>query len=271
MVIMKSFKMLKEHYERFRKDHKRITKIVAVVMALLVLFQGLRVSASHNEKDVYAASKPVPVEYLQSTAQTGIQGAVAGVYESGRKKDSIERIGTSCEDVIVGQRTKEIEAVGRMDGSIGMEQTRDNLIGRVSANTTQASIMSDNDYYTLLAIVEAEAGGEDLEGRIMVANVILNRVASDRFPNNVYDVVWESVDGMAQFSPTQDGRINTVTISETTVEAVQTAIEGKDLSEGALFFVAKEQANQDCVKWFDSDLRLLFEHGVHTFYTYPDL
>ena len=63
-----------------------------------------------------------------------------------------------------------------------------------------------NDYNVLLKIVEAEAGGEDLIGKIMVANVILNRVNSDRFPNNVTDVVYQK----SQFSPISDGRINTV-------------------------------------------------------------
>ena len=93
---------------------------------------------------------------------------------------------------------------------------------------------------------------------------------SEEFPDNIYDVVWEVSNGMPQFSPTVDGRIHTVTVSDTTVKAVQSAIEGKDLSKGALFFVAKDQANKEYVKWFDEDLKYLFRHGVHTFYTYPD-
>ena len=42
--------------------------------------------------------------------------------------------------------------------------------------------MSDEDYKNLLKIVEAEAGGEDVKGKILVANVIFNRVKIRSFP-----------------------------------------------------------------------------------------
>ena len=41
---------------------------------------------------------------------------------------------------------------------------------------------SDEDYNTLLRIVQAEAGVCDEKGKILVANVIINRVKSPRFP-----------------------------------------------------------------------------------------
>ena len=53
-------------------------------------------------------------------------------------------------------------------------------------------------------------------------------------------------------------------------EAIRQALEGVDYSQGALFFVAKDQADKNNVAWFDSDLKHLFEYGVHDFYTYPD-
>mgnify|MGYP002610956818 CR=1 FL=1 len=55
--------------------------------------------------------------------------------------------------------------------------------------------MSDEDYDTLLRIVEAEAGSEDIKGRVLVANVIMNRVKSEDFPNTVTEVVWDNSDG----------------------------------------------------------------------------
>ena len=59
--------------------------------------------------------------------------------------------------------------------------------------------MSDEDYDTLLRIVEAEAGSEDIKGRVLVANVIMNRVKSEDFPNTVTEVVWDNSDGVPQF------------------------------------------------------------------------
>ena len=56
--------------------------------------------------------------------------------------------------------------------------------------------MSDKDYDALLRIVEAEAGGEDQNGKLLVANVVLNRVNSDVFPDTVWDVVMQESRGL---------------------------------------------------------------------------
>ena len=104
----------------------------------------------------------------------------------------------------------------------------------------------------------------------MVANVIFNRLQSPIFPDSIYDIVWQNTDGTAQFSPTADGRINTVTVSEDTREAVNRAIDGEDYSQGALFFMQEEYSDSDNVSWFKRDLEFLFKHGVHAFYTYPE-
>ena len=84
------------------------------------------------------------------------------------------------------------------------------------------------------------------------------------------DVVWDYSDGVPQFSPTYDGRISEVTVSDDTREAVKQALEGVDYSEGALFFVEKATADKKNVAWFDRELKRLFRYGVHDFYTYPD-
>ena len=116
-----------------------------------------------------------------------------------------------------------------------------------------------NDYNVLLKIVEAEAGGEDLIGKIMVANVILNRVNSDRFPNTITEVVYQK----SQFSPTIDGRIDTVSISQETLTAVERALNGEDYSNGALYFRSVRCSST----WFDNRLTRIAEHGNHIFYT----
>lgn len=271
---MKQWKKVKRLFRRLTKTYRRQLPVAGIILAIVFIFAiGSVAIRGTRETDVYAAAGSKGHENHVSiyAVPSGIAGVITGVLETKPSKDAVERIGTSCEEVIVGQRKRKIESVGTMNAAQAAETAVNNLYHCSNEMSAQATIMSDNDYATLLSIVEAESGGEDIEGRIMVANVILNRVASDRFPDSVYDVVWEVVGGMAQFSPTEDGRISSVTISETTEEAVKKAIEGTDLSEGALFFVAKDQASQDNVKWFESDLKPLFEHGVHSFYTYPDL
>ena len=202
---------------------------------------------------------------------TGIAGVVSGVEESASGRKTVERIGTSCEQVMVGQRIKRIEdRLAEFDVSSSME-SRVNALDETAVTMAQrAAMMSDEDYDTLLHIVEAEAGTEDVKGRILVANVIMNRIKNKEFPDTVTEVVWQNTNGVPQFSPTYDGRINEVTVTDETREAVRQALEGVDYSEGALFFIQKSEAESQNVSWFEKDLKRLFKYGVHEFYTYPD-
>ena len=126
--------------------------------------------------------------------------------------------------------------------------------------------LSDQDYNTLLRIVEAEAGGEDEDGKLLVANVVLNRVNSETFPDTVTAVVMQKEQGVAQFSPTVDGRFQNVRISEETYAAVERALYGEDISQGALYFCARQKANSEKMQWFDRKLTRLFSYGNHEFF-----
>ena len=127
--------------------------------------------------------------------------------------------------------------------------------------------LSERDMELLLRIVEAEAGCEDEDGRLLVANVVLNRMESELFPDSVAEVVLQTSNGVSQFSPVSSGSIWTVEISEETREAVEKALEGEKISQGALFFAARKYADSKRMKWFDEKLDFLFEHGGHDFFT----
>ncbi len=129
-----------------------------------------------------------------------------------------------------------------------------------------AYTLCDEDYDILLRIVEAEAGGEDEDGKLLVANVVLNRMNSEAFPDTVKDVVMQRSSRGAQFSPVASGRIWKVEVSEETITAVQRAIEGEDISQGALYFASRRYANSDSMRWFDRKLTFLFRHGGHEFF-----
>lgn len=126
--------------------------------------------------------------------------------------------------------------------------------------------ITEEDYETLLRIVEAEAGGEDEDGKLLVANVVLNRVAHEKFPDTITEVVFQSGNGTTQFSPVASGRFYRVQISEETVAAVERALSGEDISQGALYFAARRYADADKMKWFDTKLTFLFTHGGHEFF-----
>lgn len=126
--------------------------------------------------------------------------------------------------------------------------------------------LGEEDYDILCRIVEAEAGGEDEDGKLLVANVVLNRMNSEAFPDTVKDVVMQRNGRVTQFSPVASGRIWKVEVSEETIAAVQRAIEGEDISQGALYFASRRYANSDSMRWFDRCLTFLFKHGRHEFF-----
>lgn len=125
---------------------------------------------------------------------------------------------------------------------------------------------SEEDYANLLRIVEAEASGEDETGKLLVANVVLNRVRDEDFPDTITEVIFQKNNGTTQFSPVANGRFWKVEISEETISAVNRALSGEDVSQGALYFAARKYADADNMRWFDERLDYLFTHGGHEFF-----
>lgn len=126
--------------------------------------------------------------------------------------------------------------------------------------------LPDQELDTLLRIVEAEAGNEDEEGKLLVANVVLNRMNNEHFPDTVSEVVFQREKGVSQFSPVSNGSFYRVKISDETISAVGRALMGEDISQGALYFVARKYADSSKLQWFDNHLTYLFVHGGHEFF-----
>lgn len=124
--------------------------------------------------------------------------------------------------------------------------------------------ITDEEYNNLVRIVEAEATGLDIKAKILVANVVINRVFSKNFPDNVTDVIFQG--NGEQFQPVMDGRYYSVVLTDTSYEAVDRALIGEDYSEGALFFAATASAGEG--SWFAIHLRRLFEYNGHVFFGY---
>lgn len=127
-------------------------------------------------------------------------------------------------------------------------------------------VLDEDDKMILYKIVEAEAGSEDRIGKILVANVVLNRVRDEAFPDTVEAVVYQQDEGVTQFSPVANGSLETAVPDEDTIEAVDAALAGEDYSQGALFFAAREYADANNMLWFDTALEKVVSHGGHEFY-----
>lgn len=82
----------------------------------------------------------------------------------------------------------------------------------------------------LARVVYAEANTETLEGQIAVAQVVLNRVRSESFPDTVSEVIYQE----RQFSTAPI--LGSVTPNETNYEAVDAAFETEVVPYDVLYF-----------------------------------
>jgi len=78
------------------------------------------------------------------------------------------------------------------------------LAGAGTVETETESTYTDEDFYVLSHIISAEAGNCGEEMLKAVGSVVLNRVADDRFPNTIYEVVFQT-DPSLQYRPIEDG------------------------------------------------------------------
>ena len=220
---------------------------------------------SPHDYKVYAAQDSLSEELttaFQEEVQTGEENVETEIPAEG------EEAVTEPEEALEVQPEEEPAETSAGTPEEAEEQIPEEAEENVEAQEAEPVVsdqcygLDEQEYEILLKIVEAEAGGEDTTGKMLVANVVMNRVRSGQFPNTIYEVVYQRSDGKAQFSPTADGRIDQVSVSSDTVEAVSRVMNGEDVSAGAMYFRATSSRED----WFDQSLNRVLEHGNHIFY-----
>lgn len=138
-----------------------------------------------------------------------------------------------------------------------------------SFNITRGSggILSGDKYYRedevywLSKIINAEAGGEIMIGKIAVGNVVLNRTRSSAFPNTIYGVIFDTKNGV-QFSPVANGTIYKTPNSDSII-AAKICLEGYTISYDILYFVNPKIAPNS---WASKNRPYFDTIGNHVFY-----
>lgn len=229
------------------KRYQTVLGVAAAAVITLQVLVGAVLFANGKNED------SLSVVYAKSQEKTA-----SGAEETGKASLAMTEKETQVRQLQADEQMEAIaaESVAAMQSSLAAEAAREE-------NKIQ---LSQTDKEVLLRIVEAEATGEDITGKMLVANVILNRVNDDEFPDTVEEVVFQKSGTKYQFSPIRDGRYYKVSISDTTEEAVERVLYGEDYSRGALYFMSRRQANKSNVRWFDRSLTWLLEYGTHEFY-----
>lgn len=91
---------------------------------------------------------------------------------------------------------------------------------------------TDEELELLARIIQVESGSRSLEVKLAVANVVLNRVKSPRFPDTLSEVIYQS----GQFPPTRKSNFKTLKINTNSYIAAKKALEGVNNIDECLFF-----------------------------------
>lgn len=123
----------------------------------------------------------------------------------------------------------------------------------------QTIFISEYDKNLMAQIVYLESRGEPYEGKVAVASVILNRVLNPKFPNSVYEVVFQP----NAFSCILNGQINASPTIDC-YQAVYDALNGIDPTNKALFFYNPTIATCSWMK--NSTKSDIIQIGQHVFF-----
>lgn len=234
---------------------------------------GVKVSAATNEAGTKA---------LAAIGQSGTKATAAETKSGTKATAAVTESGTKATAAVTESGTKAVAESGTKVTKLSAKAAAEaeaafykkiDISGIPSALTLQYNAgytslkLSAEQLAVLETIVEAEAGDEDAYGKILVANVVLNRVLDEEFPDTVKEVVFQNNGKTYQFSPVRKGgRYYTVKVSGHTKAAVARALAGEDYSNGALYFFARRYTSEQKATWFDTALKRIVEYGCHEFF-----
>ncbi len=79
-----------------------------------------------------------------------------------------------------------------------------NVTGSIENNRGKVTNFTEEEFVMFVAIIFCEAGAEEYEAKLGVANVVINRLYDSRYPNTLKDVLYQK----SQFSPARDGLLD---------------------------------------------------------------
>lgn len=109
---------------------------------------------------------------------------------------------TECQQLDFKSEEKKVVRIEPVLISAVVDEQVDAVVESVDETVDlETPAYTDDDVYCLAAVIYQEAGSDSCsdETRYMVADVVLNRVADDRFPDSVRDVLEDAPGGCLQY------------------------------------------------------------------------
>jgi len=135
------------------------------------------------------------------------------------------------------------------------------LHGKINYIKNGKEYYKNEDLYWLSRIINAESRGESLMGKIAVGNVVMNRVKSQNYPNNIKEVIFDKKYGV-QFTPIINNSIYDEPNKDSVI-AAKIVLEGFYINNEILYFVNK---NKSPNSWVEINKVFVVTIGAHSFY-----
>ncbi len=209
---------------------KRIILFLLIAFSLCFCFQFFQQVTVETNMAVEAITTQET-----KTVQTKLKnwgyyaGKVDGIYGV-KTKDAVKKFQKKnglTADGIVGKKTA---------AALGM------TLGSGSSSKNTSSSQNNNDVYLLAKCIHAEARGEPYVGQVAIGAVILNRVASSKFPNTISGVIYQPY----AFTAVNDGQIN-LEPNQSAYNAARDALNGWDPTYGALYYYNPKTATSSWI------------------------
>lgn len=208
------------------------------------------VTVESNEIELKPMSAPLNLKPLsRGLYASGNQPLVSVIKMTGESSKTEE---TNVEPVTEVTEQKEVE-VEQQTTEVAKEPVKEVTSAQIAGTFTEYEI------YEWAKIVYCEASGESQQCKEYVAQVILNRINSDRFPNTVHGVIFQG----RQFSPTFDGSWARKEPNQACYDAVYTVLNSPTALTNALFFEACRGSS-----WHSRNLTEVAAVDNTRFYTY---
>lgn len=120
---------------------------------------------------------------------------------------------------------------------------------KVVSNVSADKAYTQEDVLWLARIIHVEARGLSYEGKLAIANVVLNRVKSDSFPDTIYDVIFQP----GQFPPAYKDGFSTLEPNQDCIYAAKMALNGENNISSCLFFNHRPFPNKKVYKVIEGE------------------
>ncbi len=196
--------------------------------------------AEELARDVGVLTAYSETETLRVRKEPSLDAGIVGLLADGQAVEAIAEEGDWVKVSYEGETGFVAAEYVRVEFGIDTAESMETIKARQEAERARAAadaearrvqqkeavLATASELEILAALIQCEAGGEPYEGQVAVGAVVMNRVRSGGYPNNITDVIYAS----GQFVPASGGRMESLILNKTTkascIQAAQEAING---------------------------------------------